>query len=101
MGWEIRSGKLYYYQKVREDGQVVSVYRGNSRSARLLHQLEVSEREEQAAERAEERKAIARMKKQEAADAVAFEQVELLTKAVLLAIGFHQHKGTWRLKRYE
>jgi hypothetical protein len=98
MGWEIRSGKVYYYSKVRDGGQVVSTYLGNGDSAHLFHQFEMKERQEQAAQRLKEHQVIARMRKQEVADAIAFEQVRLLTSGVLLVAGFHQHKGTWRRK---
>ena len=96
MGWEERNGKRYYYRKRRIGNRVVSEYVGGGEIGDLVAELDAIERRERRAERAaclEERNhdlEIAR-----GIDAVG-DRVLALTRAVLLANGYHTHKGQWK-----
>jgi hypothetical protein len=101
MGWEQRGGGSYYYRKVREGGQVRSVYVGRG----ILGQecAEIVE-EEQFERRAERKMHEARRQAEEEIDrqlAVAQSAISAVTDATLYAAGFRKHKGQWRKKRHE
>ncbi len=99
MGWEKRGGKLYYYRKRRVGDRVVSDYIGAGPLAELLAIEDEFEREEREAQREawkQERDAI--LADDKMVDDVV-DQVRTLTRAWLLAHGYHTHKGQWRRKR--
>jgi len=99
MGWERRGDNLYYYRKRREGDHVVSEYVGRGEVAELIAHLDALEREQREAEREAWR--------QEQAEITAVDQmldeaegvVRTLTRAYLLAAGYHTHKGQWRRRR--
>ena len=99
MGWEQRNGSSYYYRKERIGKRVRSVYVGSGLVANMAAQLDALERDEQG----EKREALRReMDKQNAIDAQIDEvchMTEKLTRAALIAAGFHLHRGQWRRKR--
>jgi len=100
MGWETRRGRLYYYEKVREGGRVVSRFVGvgvlGEISARYA-QLQRMERErKRAAIRAE------RVEMDLLAGEVAevCEGINVVMRAFLVVAGYHQHdRGQWRKRR--
>jgi hypothetical protein len=97
MGWEWRNGRCYYYTKKRIDGRVVSRYMGDFGAVTEML------RQEKAAEVKAERVAWQcrkAMEKQfdEQVDA-ACRELRQLRERLLLAAGYHQHKGQWRKKR--
>ena len=99
MGWEQRNGSNYYYRKERSGVRVRSVYVGNGLVADLAAQMDVVERSKREAERGALHHEI---ENQEAIDSLINEvcsMTERLTRAALIASGFHLHKGQWRLKR--
>src|SRR5215207_1354471 len=99
MGWEERRGRQYYYRSVREGKRVRKEYVGGGALGRLLaqrDQLNRLQREEEEASCKEERERLER--------SAGFlheleEAAEILTRAQLLAAGFHKRKGEWRRKR--
>jgi hypothetical protein len=99
MAYETRGKGRYYYQKERIGERVVSRYVG----AGAMAQFEAEQQQREQARRAQERAELARLKA-ELADPpalVAFnEAVRLLTRAALVAAGYHQHaRGDWRRAR--
>jgi hypothetical protein len=95
MAWERRSGRTYYYRKRRLGDQVISEYVGAGQLAETAAALDTLEQELRRAERAgwETRLAL---------DARIDEVCDLLSTlayAALLAAGYHQHRGQWRVKR--
>ena len=98
MGWEERRGRPYYYRSVREGKRVRKEYGGGGALGQLLaqrDQLKRLQREEEASWR-EEREHL----QQNAGFLRELEEVaEILTRAQLLVVGFHKHKGEWRMLR--
>ncbi len=90
---------MYYYDKVRENGRVVSKYIGKGIASQLVEAINAEsrfEREELLRERIVQ-KAVDRE-----IDTVIRElaaQAKVLTEAVLVASGYHKHKGQWRRRR--
>jgi predicted secreted protein len=99
MGWEKRGNGLYYYRKRRIGDTVVSEYVGRGKLAELIATLDALEQEEREAEREAWRQRQAEIT---ATDQV-LDEVErvarALTRAYLLADGYHTHKGQWRRRR--
>jgi len=99
MGWEKRGHRLYYYRKRREGKRVISEYVGHGELAEAIATLDALDRHEQEAERAalwDEREA---QRDVDQAIDTAGELVRALTHTVLLASGYHKHKGQWRKRR--
>jgi hypothetical protein len=99
MAWEKRGRKRYYYIKRRLAGQVVSDYVGAGKAAKVIATLDALAREAQISERQREQH---EREAQEAADAELDRlgaDIRLLVAAVLLASGYHTHKGQWRTRR--
>ena len=100
MGWETRRGKRYYYQASRVDGRVVKRYVGKGDVAALLGQmndLDAQRRQVEAESERAERAALDALHR-ELGDAC--DLVDQLTRAVLLAAGYHRHdRGEWRKRR--
>jgi len=99
MGWESRGNHSYYYGKERSAGRVRSVYVGQGEIALLTAQLDGLQREERQVRQIRERK------EQRAFDSLD-QHIDnlarlstLLTEAVLMAAGFHQHKRQWRKQK--
>jgi hypothetical protein len=99
MGWEKRGNGWYYYKKRRIGGRVVSEYYGGGELASAIATLEAIDRERRALERIvwrakqEEILGIARAGNEAQA------AILTLTRAWLLAMGFHTHRGQWRKQR--
>jgi hypothetical protein len=97
MGWE--RGR-YYTRSRKVNGRVVREYVGAGRVAELAAQLDALDRDQREDERDARRAARAEF------DALADklsdlnERCDLITRAALIAAGFHQHKrGEWRKQR--
>jgi hypothetical protein len=99
MAYETRGKGRYYYQKERIGERVVSRYVG----AGAMAQFEAEQQQREQARRAQERAELARLKAElvDPPALVAFnEAVRLLTRAALVAAGYHQHaRGEWRRPR--
>ena len=99
MAWERRGGNLYYYQAEREDGRVRKRYIGAGEAAELVAHADATirktrtERRERARAEIEEAEGLASMA-DELNDAA-----EILARAEMLAAGYHERKGEWRMKR--
>ena len=99
MGWERRGSGCYYYRKRRQGSRVVSEYVGageHGAAAATRDILARAERERLRQERIRERERLLAL---EQAGSEAEEQVRMVTRAWLLAAGYHTHKGQWRRRR--
>lgn len=99
MGIENRNGKLYYYEKRRVGGRVVSEYRGKGMIALLSQRYAQEEAEKKAAERERMKRKKEEFAALDAELDCIFEWVNILTNSELLISGFHHHKGQWRKRR--
>lgn len=99
MGWEARGGRKYYYRKHRFGARVYSEYVGAGDIADLLAGFDDDDKFGDAI--------IAHADRLARGDVVALERALLwqrrllddLVERHLIASGFHQHKGEWRLRR--
>ena len=99
MGWEQRGNGRYYYEKVRENGRVVSRYIGKGVASLLFDAANEQARFERQEVLRERR---ARVTKDREIDGVVRElkqRSRALTETILIASGYHKHKGQWRRKR--
>ena len=96
MAWEERGSNKYYYRKHREDETVMSEYVGRGIAAELQAMLDEHERTLVEEER---RKWRADREAERETDC-ALDEVGALVRqvrnAILLANGYHSHKGQWR-----
>ena len=99
MGWEDRNGRSYYYEKKREDGRVVSRYIGRGIASKMCEALNEERRWEREEMRAERRRQKALDREIDIAIRNLTARTKLLTEAVLVASGYHKHKGQWRRRR--
>ena len=102
MAWQEVDGRRYYYRGRRLCGRTRRVYVGAAGSpaaelAAAADDLRRLEREVTARERHAERE---RHREAEAPLLALCERTDVLTRAALLAAGFHQHhRGQWRRRR--
>ncbi len=102
MGWEIRgsSGRIYYYKKKKENGQVVSEYIGTGpHAARAASRVAAAQRKRVAAATIEQADRAAAAAREAELDAFC-DLTDALVRAALLDAGYHRHhRGEWRKKR--
>ena len=99
MGWEERRGHSYYYRSVREGKRVRKEYVGGGALGQLVAQLDELERLQGKEEEASWKEERQRLEGRAGFLRELEEAVEILTRAELLASGYHRHKGTWRMLR--
>ena len=90
----------YWYQSIRNGQRVEKRYLGAGDFGAMLAQIDALDAERRAWERETLRATI---EEQAAIDAkldAAGAALRALTRAALLASGYHQHKGTWRKARH-
>jgi hypothetical protein len=100
VGWEKRErGTCYYTRSKWADGRVVREYIGGGSLGQVAAQLDEYERRQKEEERLywkEERKLL----QQSARFLRELEEAcEVLTRAYLIAAGYHKHRGEWRKLR--
>jgi macrodomain Ter protein organizer (MatP/YcbG family) len=94
-----RHAGKYYVRKKWRDGHCISEYIGAGQVADALEQLDAAERA-----RREEKQAAWRWlrESEQAIDSQMLEAIDvirMLTRATLIATGYHTHKGQWRKRR--
>src|SRR5215510_6883999 len=99
MGWENRKGRSYYYTKERIGSRVVSHYVRSLETAQLIAEIRRERQEERELERADKAAYRAEVEALDVMSDEVFEMAESLTNLALIALGFHQHKRTWRKMR--
>jgi len=97
MSWETRKGRGRYYTRSRRVGnRIVREYVGCGSAAPIVAELDRQEREKR--KRESDRRAAERVL--DAAIDAQLDQVselaDLLAHGLLLAAGFHNHRGEWR-----
>jgi hypothetical protein len=96
MGWEHKGRQRYFYESVRVDGKPRRAYFGHGAEAEERARIAAENTQRRQAERATRcRVAQAEVVLDDAARMVA-----LLTRAVLVANGLHEHHGDWRRRRH-
>ena len=90
----------YWYRSVRNGRQVGKEYLGAGELGALVAQFDALEAERRAWEREELRATIEGQAAIDAKLDAAGAALRALTRAALLANGYHQHKGTWRKARH-
>ena len=100
MGWETRGERSYFYKKVRRGGRVLSEYIGTGPLAEFMASKTIEKRFRRVTE------GEAEQAQREALEAIErplvewCNQVEVFTRAVLEAAGYHRHaRGRWRKRR--
>ena len=100
MAWEQRGNGTYYYTAERVGGRVVKRYVGTGRVAELAAQLDAITRQRDALQADQQRQVRDEMGALDEALAPLNELADLLTRAALVAAGFHRHhRGPWRKRR--
>lgn len=96
MSWETRGNNRYYYRKTRKNGRVVSEYLGAGPFVEAIVALEQLDRERERMARQAERETLeADLELDRQVDRVTA-AVRDVTRAALVASGYHTHKGQWR-----
>lgn len=90
----------YYYRSRREGRRVITKYLGSGELGSLIAFLEEEEQEErrEARQLVKEEKEVQRKLNRQINNLTA--QIRGIIRAVLLAEGFHTHKGQWRRIRH-
>src|SRR5689334_10272212 len=97
MAWEPRrNGRTYYYRKQRRGGRVVSEYVGTGLAGTLGELYQARADAHTADARAQRAREIAALPPDDPALADLETLLAGLTRAVLLANGYHPHKRQWR-----
>lgn len=100
MSWDKRkNGKTYFYRKRRVNGRVVSHYVGRDPLAQLFALGDDDAARAVAQRRFESHLDLAELAEIERTLDELEAHLTWLTQAVLLASGYHTHKGQWRYKR--
>ena len=100
MAWEKRArGGHYYTRSRRINGKVVREYIGGGELARIVSESDANKRALRKAERQQQRTELERLEALAAPVGEICEVAEILVRAHLLALGYHEHKGEWRHER--
>ncbi len=99
MAWEERNGRHYYYQSVREAGEVRKKYIGTGEIAELIAHADATRRRVREQRREEGRAELERMRDLVAPALELDEAADALLRAHLVAAGYRECKGQWRLRR--
>jgi len=103
MGWEVRSGRKYFYQKIRIGRRVISHYLGTDILA-LLVETEVEQsrienlRDKLTKATGEKVLRTLRDGNQQALEAEHL--IQAILQSALIITGHHTHKRQWRRKRW-
>jgi hypothetical protein len=99
--WERRErGGLYYTRSRKENGRVVREYVGGGILGELAAQMDAERRQLREAEKAAQREEREHLDALVAPLEKLCEAAEIITRAALVASGYHQHnRGEWRKRR--
>lgn len=99
MGWEQRGNLKYYYRKKRVGNRVVSEYLGRGKHVEKILRLEENERQKIRERNEQEALEIDRIRVESERIESLFQSARTLTHSILIASGYHTHKGQWRRRR--
>ena len=100
MGWENRPNGQYYYRKRRVGNRVVSEYAGFGAVGVLAANEDALEREHRKRDRITADRIRQTCEDEDSITQSVEKSIVTLTKAFLIAYGYHTSKGTWKRKRY-
>jgi len=97
MAWQVRNGKRYYYRTMRVKGRYVCRYLGTGSAGDLAAAADNLGRLTRAIELRRRKEEQERFEQAQAPLQEISYMIDALTRATLLAAGFHQHdRGQWR-----
>ena len=100
MGWEDRNGSLYYYQSERDEaGKVKKRYVGSWEVAQLIAHADATRQRVREQSRERGREELEHMHNLMAPALELDQTVDVLVRAHLVAAGYRERKGQWRLRR--
>jgi hypothetical protein len=99
LGWEQRGSSSYYYRKERSGRRVRSVYVGRDDIAELSAALDEMEQVQKKTKLRTERRERETFRSLDANIDSLSRVASMVTQAVLIAGGFHQHKRQWRKRK--
>ena len=99
MAWEARGSRAYFYRSLRQGSKVRKVYLGAGDVAKQAAERAAGAKAKRTADQAALANFQSKLAGVDQLVASTTEGVDLLTEATLLAIGYHQHRGTWRSYR--
>jgi hypothetical protein len=99
MAWDVRGDLRYFYRSQRIGDTVKRVYVGSGEVAKRAAAKDAAAKAKRAADQAELITFEAKMADVDQLTAEVRQGVDLLTEAVLLSLGFHEHRGQWRRHR--
>ena len=99
MAWESRNRKRYFYRSQRVNGRVTKIYLGAGDVAQQAAEKDATAKATRARDQAELTALQATLAGLDQVTAEVETGVEVLLAGELLAMGYHQHKGEWRLRR--
>lgn len=101
MAWESRNGQGAYYTRSRRCGErVIREYIGSDETASLIAKMDALDRQERKAKQDAQRDERAQFDAIDAQIEQLGELANQIARAMLIAAGYHQHKGgEWRKYR--
>lgn len=100
MSWETRArGTRYYTRSKRINGRIIRQYIGRGELAERLAAADRRDRERRAMVRHQQRLERERADRDAAPIIGLHDELDILTRAALLATGYHRHHGEWRRRR--
>lgn len=101
MGWEPRSGRLYFYRKLRVGKRVVSQYWGKGPDAEVVSGTPWRDPLGRTIARENEQAEQMELEALESRVAALHDRVALLLELTMRTSGFREHRGQWRRTRRE
>ena len=98
MNWEKRGKSDYYYRKYRIGNSVVSRYAGSGKIADLAAEHDQYERNLASLVNGIRRDTYQNEKEMDKLIRMVMDRNNQIFKGLMLASGFHMHKGQWRKK---
>ena len=99
MGLKNRDGRSYYYRTHRDGKKVRKLYVGAGELAYIASQLDEAKRRKREQEAACFRETQERLEREAAFLGELEEVTKILTRAHLIAAGYHKRRGEWRRER--
>lgn len=101
MAWESRNGRGAYYTRSRRcEGKVIREYVGSDETAKVIAKIDEIERQVRKAELDAQREVRAELEAIDTQVEQLGDMADVLMRAVMIASGYHQHKGgEWRKYR--
>lgn len=99
MGRKTTNGRRYYHKSGPQGGRAKATVFGAGKSRESLSTLELKCRAEMAAERNQRKAETAEFYAEELAVSGWFDEIQAAADAMIIAAGYHNHRGQWRRRR--